>query len=332
MAHELAKTSDGRAMMMFSGSVPWHRLGTRLDKPATASEAMMAAGLDWEVELAEIRTASGLILPNHRATVRSDGPTPLGLVGKGYRPIQNSECFGFMDTIAAERKIEYHTAGGLGSGERVWMLAKIDDPIRVGSSDDTVDKFLLLSNCHDGRSTLRMFWTPIRVVCANTLAIAHRRAGDDAGISIRHTGNIAAKVGEAQRALGLATRFYDDLAPKIDALAGIQMTTAMLDTFFRSVYPDPSEEAGERAKKNAMTTRDLLGDLFDRGIGHDMPGIKGSAWVALNAVTEMVDHKPARSSVSQIEGDSSRLESIWFGSGAEVKKKAWSAAMELIGA
>ena len=174
MAHDLA-TTNGKTAMAYFGEVPWHRLGTKLDNPATAEEAIQAAGLGYDVELTRLVTVNDIPGPDRRAVVRQDTNQVLGVVGTTYKPVQNRQCFGFMDAIVSEGAVQYHTAGALGKGERVWMLAKLPDEIRVKNSDDITEKYLLLSNSHDGSSSLRVHFTPIRVVCANTLAVAERK-------------------------------------------------------------------------------------------------------------------------------------------------------------
>jgi len=107
---DIATTND-RPAIMFTGPTPWHRLGTRLDHPATAAEAITAAGLDYSVDLQPLRTLNDLHVPRRKAVVRSDTRQVLGVVSKGYTPIQNRECFNFMDQLAAGDEVAYHTAG-----------------------------------------------------------------------------------------------------------------------------------------------------------------------------------------------------------------------------
>lgn len=98
------------------------------------------------------------------------------------------------------------------------MLAKLPGEIRIKESEDVTKQYLLLSNSHDGRSALRVYFTPIRVVCANTLGVAERRSRGQ-GVSIMHKGDLPSKVAEAQNVLGFAKRFYYSLDEKINRLA-----------------------------------------------------------------------------------------------------------------
>lgn len=323
MAHDLA-TTDGRTAMMYTGEVPWHRLGTKLDEPATAEEAIEAAGLRYGVELRPLTTADGLPVPQRQAVVRMDTNQVLGVVGNSYQPVQNHQCFGFLDAVVADGRLRYHTAGALGLGERVWMLAKLPNDIRVKRSDDITEQFLLLSNSHDGSSSLRVFFTPIRVVCANTLGMAERR-GHGQGVSVMHKGDLAAKVREAQEILGLAKRFYDDLGSKIEVLAGHQPSRQQLEAYFKALYPD-SEDTGNRRAQNV---RSELFRLFEHGVGQDMPEIRHTTWAAFNAVTEYVDHYRTTRGRTDQERATRRLESAWFGSGARMKAEAWNLALDL---
>lgn len=323
MPHELA-TTNGRTAMMYAGETPWHRLGTRLDEPATAEEAINAAGLNYLAELKLIQTSDGTPVPQRKAVVRSDTGDVLGVVGNSYVPVQNRQAFGFLDAIVADGSLRYHTAGALGKGERVWMLAKLPNDIRVKNSDDIAEKYLLLSNSHDGTSSLRVYFSPIRVVCANTLAIAEKE-GRGHGVSIIHKGDLAAKVQQAQEVLGLANRFYENVEDQINLLASHYPSQEQLEGFFKNVFPDPPEGESTRAKN----VRREMFRLFEDGIGHDMPEIRHTTWTALNAVTEFVDHYRSTRGKTTAERASNRLESAWFGSGARLKERAWNLALHL---
>jgi len=324
VAHNLA-TTNGKTSFAYYGESPWHGLGQKLDAPATAQEAIMAAGLDFEVQLTPIATYDGLTVEGRRAVVRYDKQEVLGVVSDRYVPVQNRQAFSFLDCCVADGGLRYHTAGALGRGEKIFLLAKLPESIRVKNSDDLVDKYLLLSNAHDGSAALRIFFTPIRVVCQNTLNLAERR-GQGQGVSILHKGNLEAKIREAQRVLGLAQRFYDDAAARIDSLASHYPSQQQLKQFFASLYPDPEESKDNaRAKK----VREELQRLFDEGIGHDDPAIKGTSWTALNAVTEYIDHRRSTRGKDDSDRASRRLDSIWFGSGANLKAKAWDLALQM---
>lgn len=325
MAHEL-NIRNGVASIMYVGQTPWHGLGQRLAKPATAAEAISAARLDYEVVKREVYCANGCgefnAIKGKFATVRTDTDEALGVVGSGYAPIQNREAFGFMDALSGDGRVEYHTAGALRKGEVVWMLAKLPGVIRVRGTEDVTEKYLCLTNSHDGTATLKVWWTPVRVVCQNTLRAAMRNM--DEAVSIRHSGDVAAKVGEAQRVLGLAVHYYDDLEGIINKLAGVQMNRAMLTKYVEEVFP---AKAGKEVPAQTRTAREAVIAGMDAPTNR-LEGIAGTAWAAYNALTEYVDHRlPIRARGA--DEKEARLTSIWFGHGARLKAKAWSAAIAL---
>ena len=274
-----------------------------------------------------IATYDGLTVEGRRAVVRYDRQEVLGVVSDRYVPVQNTHAFGFLDAVVADGGLRYHTAGALGRGEKIFLLAKLPESIRVKNSDDLVDKFLLLANSHDGSSALRVFFTPVRVVCQNTLSIAQRRSKGQ-GVSIMHKGNLEAKIKEAQKILGLAHRYYDDAAERINRLASYYPTPAQLSDYFRQLYPDPPEDKNNSRAENV---RGELHRLFEEGVLHDAPQIKRSSWVAFNALTEFVDHVRTTRAANDADRASRRLDSVWFGSGARLKEKAWSLALEMAG-
>lgn len=323
MAHDLA-TTNGKTAMAYFGETPWHRLGTKLNEPATAAQAIEAAGLNYQADLKVIQTTGGTLVPQRKAVVRSDTGEVLGVVGNSYVPVQNSQAFGFLDAVVGDGSLRYHTAGALGKGERVWMLAKLPNEIRIKNSEDVTEQFLLLSNSHDGTSSLRVFFTPIRVVCANTLGAAERR-GRRQGVSIVHKGDLDAKVNEAQAVLGLAKRFYDSLGEKMNVLANYYPNRKKIEDYFESLYPNIPDARNTRSEN----VRKELMHLFEHGRGQNIPATRLSMWAAFNAVTEYVDHHRSTRGKTDLDRASRRLESAWFGSGAGLKAVAWESALNL---
>jgi phage/plasmid-like protein (TIGR03299 family) len=319
MAHEIAKT-DGRDAMMYVGEPPWHGLGRELAEAPTAAEAIAQAGLDYEVLQLPTFAAGphgSVPMPDLFLNVRSDTLDILGRVSDKYKAVQNREAFDFLDSVVREGEVRYETAGALGVGERIWMLGRLPGHIRVRGTDDVSNKYLLLYNSHDGSSALRVLFTIVRVVCANTARAA--LADVDAGISIRHAGDLDKKVEEARRTLGLASDYFTAFGEGADFLAGFRPGRGHLEAYFRSLYPDP--KAGDPGR--ARSTRASLFGLFETGMGADMPGIKGTAWAAYHAVTEHVDHHVGTDRKR-------RLESAWFGDGSKLKSKAFDLAIAMV--
>lgn len=317
MPHELAKI-NGHASLAYYGPVSWHGLGTRLDAPATSGEAMRAARLDFEVELCPLQTECGLPIPDRRAVVRHDTAMPLGVVGPTYRTVQNAEAFAFLDALVEEGAVRYHTAGALRDGQRVWMLARLPGEMRIGRTDDVSHPFLLLSNSHDGRSALRIHWTTVRVVCANTLQLAARRVQGQ-GVTIRHRGDIKSRLDEARTLLGIAQERFRTFGDQANRLARRSLNTAEVDSYFEGLFPDRADQKRGRSK----AIRQRMTHLFEHGCGQDLPGVRHTTWAAMNAVTEHVDHhRTTRGRDARVKAEN-RLASAWFGGGAALKRRAF---------
>lgn len=312
--------STGRAAMAYVGQMPWHGLGTAVREPMLASEAMRLGGLDWEVTKLPVYTmhdGACIDVPDTYAMMRTDTFGVLGTVGPGYTPIQNKECFAFMDACVGD-SIRYHTVGSLYGGRKIWLLARIKGDLIV--KDEHISKFLLLSTGHDGMSQLEIYFTPIRVVCANTLAMAQRGAGKD-GFRMRHTRNIGDRIQQAQEALGLATRAFAESGAIFNAMAERSITRAQLTGYFAELWPDPEPKPDGKAVSNArvVKVRNRLLELFETGKGSQLPSARGTLYGAYNAVTEYLTHEMPVASKNEQEN---RLNANWFGRGKDMNKLA----------
>jgi phage/plasmid-like protein (TIGR03299 family) len=201
-------------------------------------------------------------------------------------------------------------------------LAKLPNDILV-FNDDILEKYLILTNSHDGLSACRVYFSTVRVVCQNTLNASLRSMTNQ--VVIRHKGDIMAKVKEARKVLGLALDFYNDFEIDVKAMAQVQMNTVGAREYFDKVLQiDDEKEASTKAKND----RDIIHGLFENGAGNNRPGNRRTLWTALNAVTEFADHKKTVKNLK--ENPSNRLQSVWFGSSARLKERALNEAMVLL--
>ncbi len=310
--------------MMYVGQKPWHGLGKRLENAATSAEAIKAAGLDWKVTKEPLFLKGGRPVARAFATLREDTKAVLGVVGNVYQPLQNKDAFSFFDAVVGIKEAMYHTAGALGAGECVWILAKLPGIIRV-VGDDITEKYLLLTNRHDGWGAATVMFTPIRVVCQNTLNIA--LSGAQARASLRHTATIGLRVEEVREQLGIIHAKFGIFEEAAKRLAAVQLTREAFGNYLKNVglAPEDKEKAPTRAKK----IMEEVIQLFEMGKGANLPGARGTAWGAFNAVAEYADYVRASREKDGDDGAHSRAKSILFGSGAALKQKAWDKALAL---
>lgn len=311
--------------IMYVGETPWHGLGTKLNEAATSADAIKAAGLDWDVVKSEALYRVGSDYrraPGQYVVTRKDNGDALGVVGDVYTPLQNRDAFKFFGAVVGEKAAMYHTAGALGLGERVWILAKLPGYIRV-VGDDVTEKFLLLTNAHDGSGSVKVLFTPIRVVCQNTLNIALRTNGPVS--KIRHSAAMGGKIMNVRDELGIISAKFSLFEEAAQKLATVQVTQEAFKSYIARAGLVPEKSESTRAE-NIMLE---VSALFEgRQKGGRWPGVKGTAWGAFNAVSEYVDfHRATRG--GGMSGDMSRATSLLFGSGASIKQKAWDEALAL---
>ncbi len=305
--------------MMFAGQVPWHGLGTYVgDEPVTSAVALKESGLDWEVNKVPLKTVFETPITTHVAIERSTDSKVLGIVGSKYEPLQNRDAFSMLDSLVDGGDMRYHTAGSLRGGQRVWLLGKFGSQEVV--KGDRVDEFVFLYNSHDGSSAVRAIPTTVRVVCANTVAMAlsEARGRKINGLTVRHTTNMADRLSQAANILGFSREIASAEAEVNKFLASLSISNAKWNDFLNELVPNRGELEEGQYDTRRNNVRVELTDLFENGIGTDIEGVRGTAWGAFNAVTEYVNHH----STVKSHKDGLRFENVMFGTGADMMAKA----------
>jgi len=326
MAHEIQEKDT-----MFSvNEIPWHRLGTVLPIAPTIEEGIMVAKLNWEVgtkELAVVPELGGELIKTHVATYRKDDGAILGVVGKNYKVLQNREAFQFFQPFLDAKEASLETAGSLMNGRRVWILAAMNRPdsVIVSKSDDRIKKYILMSNSHDGTLAIRIGYTPVRVVCNNTLTMAIQNGGSQL-LKVKHTGDIVKTLEEIREVINIADQSFESTAEQFRILASREINRKDLEKYVKIVFATPKQEEEALITGEELTSgKRVMGritELFEKGRGNDLPGVKGTMWAAYNSVTEYLQYERGTN-------ESTRLDSLWFGTGAAMNKKALKTAVEM---
>jgi len=87
-------------------------------------------------------------------------------------------------------------------------------------------------------------FTPIRVVCHNTLTQALERGFTH---TVRHDRDLWGGLRDVQEALGFITREYDALAQAFNSFALVRLDEEALAAYLASVFPGPKDADDEQA-------------------------------------------------------------------------------------
>jgi phage/plasmid-like protein (TIGR03299 family) len=308
--------------MMFVGETPWHGLGNKLDEAPTISEAITAAGLDWEVGLKDLFTQDGVPVPA-RATYRKSDESILGVVGPRYTPLQNSDAFDWFQPFLDANECQLHTAGSLHSGQKVWVLAQLNRDNSEIVRGDEVSKFILLSNSHDGTTAIRVGYTPIRVVCANTMAMAHSKGSGSQLIRIRHTRSSQKNLEQVRDIMDNINVQFEATAEQFRFLASKNFNQGDIRRYVKvmlGIEGTPDEDVKTR-------TRNIMDEILTlvEGPKQSATGVRGTWWAAYNGYNEYLNYNKGRTT-------DNRLDSLWFGQNANDNSKALTTALEFANA
>jgi len=280
----------------------------KLGSLKTAEEAISAAGMNWAVEQTPIMGTNGMDITSHKLLFRSDNNQPLGVVGSGYMPISNASAFAFMDVLCEKQGATWEYGAVIKGGKKIVLQARLGNPFEVRPGDVCME-YVTLVNSHDGSTSLRAFFTPIRLFCMNQLAVALSSA--TSSINLRHTASIEFRIQDAFQVFALSGEYFAAFKQKAAYLSQKVCDTAMVNRFLDEVMKDTGSTKNENQRLEVVR-------LFEQGKGNG----KGSAWDLWNSVTEWVDHERGSNA-------DKRLESAMFGQGSHLKQNAWETALAL---
>ena len=300
MAHEL---ESDKSFASFREPA-WHGLGTVFNEEVSTRKMLELANLqDWNVRLEEVAIPDGFASDKTYNYVTRTNPFDrsqndiLGVVGERYRILQNEELFDFGDALL-DGGGRWETAGSIKGGRQVFgsLALERETVLDPNGVSDKVNTYLLVNTSHDGSIAIQASVTPVRVVCANTLNLAlgsgvGRNRNIKQSFKIRHTQTASGKIQAAREALGLANVYMDEFDKMAQAMIEQTVTNDQFIKMIELAYPKPEEnKKGAEAKWQNKT--DLLEYIYT---GPYNDTIAGTAWGALNALTERMDwHRQGR--------------------------------------
>ncbi|MFC4163871.1 DUF932 domain-containing protein [Epilithonimonas zeae] len=314
----------------------WHGLGLIVDHYPTSEEAIKYAGLDYEVVKSPLLTkASSLIeteegitigssdldVPNYFANIRTDNNIVLGVVGKEYQIVQNREAFNFFDSIVGSNKgIKYETAGALGNGERIFITAKLPDYIRVGNGDDITEKYIFLTTSHDGSGSITAAFTPVRIVCQNTLNASLKNMTNV--VRIKHTSGAKQRIETAHKVMGLANLLSNRLEDVFNDWTKVKVSDDEVKKLIQiSLCPNKKTlDLLKKGEEDEISTvfKNTVENAFAYAMMSDtqqMETTKGNLFGAYNAVTGYFQN------VRKYKDNETKLQSIVMGGTAQLKSQ-----------
>ena len=306
--------------MAYAGEVPWHGLGKKVLPDLTPDQMLVEAGLDWEVETHPLtyRYNGDNHASGEQALIRSSDGKYLSTISDDWNPVQNHTAFEFFNEFVMAGDMEMHTAGSLKDGKMVWALAKVNDTFEV-MKGDTVESYLLFSNPHEYGKCIDIRFTPIRVVCNNTLTLAVNAAADRV---VRKNHCAPFDADSVKDMLGIAHKKMKIYKETAQFLSSKRFNPADINSYFGQVFPSLSKKYADAVLDDSTLSRPAKEAKY---FLDEQPGAEygeGSFWQLFNAATYYIDHKAGNS-------DDTRLTSAWYGANSQKKIKALNKAVEM---
>lgn len=249
----------------------------------TVEEALNLAGMDWEVTSSKIYDESGNEIPRFRANIKSDDGATLGIVSDQYKIVQNVDALDFVNELPKEGDFEFDRAGVFRGGRSMWVMGKLPTINILG---DDVSNNVVFVNSHDGSSGVKVMMTPIRLICSNMINFATRKA--DRIWSAKHTTKITTKLEEARYTLQLANNYVAALNEEADMLANKSVTESQIEAIIDAMFPVDYSTVTQRKINNIVLFKNNFFSCYNED---DIKKFKGSAWGAINAMADLIDHQ-----------------------------------------
>jgi len=239
----------------------WHRIGTVMDTDATVSEAMQYVDVDFEIYTSptyiyldgEYVSTSSLGVESNaivrEPTVDDPQHRVLSVVGGEWTPIQMRDLATFLDPISEKYPVE--TLGALGHGEKIFLTLNAGESAIAGEHHKL---YYLITDHRDGLGALTIAFTPVRVVCQNTLTTGLSSA--KVSVSLSHNKMIKADTQWYTSIFNSMLTAQDQVVAQMDRLADFNLDPGEAEKVIDAAYP-PTSTPRRLRLSNGVTEDDV---------------------------------------------------------------------------
>ena len=306
-----------------NGERAWHGLGVVTEGTLPAREAFETADALFTVEKRELFFPRATSEPEDEqlwqptesfAVVRTDTQALLGVVSKQYEIVQNDSLLRMAEFIREE--VDMDCVIVLSDGAKVCFTATLRGAATDIVPGDTVKRRIVGYLGHDGKTGCGAKFTNIRVVCQNTLTAALGESG--AHSSITHKNGANNNFDALIESIDVARQ---DFVTECELMREFSRASMGIDGFREFVDEVYNIDEGQVFRK-----REKLERAFTRGFGFRFA--PASVWSAVNAITEV---ETSTRGTTAAKGRAQFARGT-FGVGAQISKKAFAVARDLVAA
>jgi phage/plasmid-like protein (TIGR03299 family) len=332
MAHEF---SSG---VFTNGEGGWHGLGLVVPGNLSAREGFKLADADWKVISSPVYDADMQPIAGYQHLTRSDNGASLAVHSETYRIIQNEELIRVAEAFEAYGRLSAVCV--LRDGARVTFCSEITDATADVLPGDAVRSYLVGITSHDGKVAFQVLFSPVRVVCNNTMsqAIGIADRGDASHrIKIRHTLNSDSLIRQIPQLINTQTRQFNGGIAELRAMAAKPCKMEEFRDYVSAVFADQlkgkiNDKRGDDSTSRDKKLEDLpLWEMVSRkfegaAIGSSIPGVEGTMWQAYNSITEFLSHDAGKAR-DKMKAAADRFESLYWGKSADLLTSAHNLAL-----
>jgi len=296
----------------------WHSLGSSVGEVSSMEDAMVKSGMDYTIRKVPLHKSDGSLIPHRWGIERQDTGAVFDIVKDVWQPLPNRNAFSFFNPLLQDNTITIDKVGCLRGGQKLFILAKINEPPMEIVKGDIVNRFLLLLNSHDSKASIRVGFIPVRLVCSNQLPSIMRHEATNI-VRIRHCGNPSANLEKLREIMKVSSAGFEATKEQLQFLASRPINSKDLDKYVKTVMNIDEEKEITTRTQNIL---DKITRLSEYGMGTQLNGVANTYYSAMNGINEYLNHHAGRNT-------DTKAESLWLGKNAVLNDRAMSVALDM---